>query len=1019
MLAIAPGCAASAAIAAAERWRAVIATVFQNYGREQGLPPLVPTAIAQDGDGFLWIGTQGGLVRWDGYRFREYDATPGAAYGLPGGWIEVLHADAAGRLWIGTAADGLARYDRDQDRFTSIPLGPAGSEPRHIGAIGDDGAGGIWVGADSGLYHLDANAAAGSGSRRDDADPPSLPGERVQAVRLDRAGRLWVGAQSGLLRLDPGAAGFARVPLAAPGGDPVAVSALFEDRDGRIWIGATQHGLYATDPGGSSPRPFGENDSEGRMLRTARVSAIAAAGDHEIWVATRATGIVAIDIVTGQTAHIRHDRLAPSSLAHDDIWAMASDHAGSVWVGGAGGLSYHPRDTGVVSNLFGDTTRANGVTDPDVASVLAAADGRIWLGFLTGGVDIVDPAAGRVAQMRPDSAQPETALPQDVVTEMTEADDGDIYVGTARGVYRVAQGSHDLRLAAFPGRDPHGFVRALLADGATLWIGGPDGLWRAPIGGGAPENAGSPDHGQFSGRSVFCLLRGSEGDLWIGAMDGLYRLELASGRIETINADPANPETLPAPLISSLVNDLQGRLWVGTFGGGIAVMTGRDPAGHPQFRRIGVAEGLPHPNVDRLLRDSAGMIWASTDDGLAVIDPNDFNVRAIGQANGAVLTVYWVKSGATDLWGEPLFGAKGGLAVVQPGPPAAASPPAPVAVTDIRIAGRSVAGGRFNGAGSAEPLLLTHDANSVALEFSALDFTAPEHDRYAYRLEGFDRDWTQTDATRRVAAYTNLPPGDYVLKLRGSNRDGEWAPPEREIPIRVLPAWRQTVWARLAFAAIILATLLAAMAEFVRRRTAYLRRRQAELEQLVAARTADLRAANDRLSELATTDPLTGCANRRRFMERARELVAIGRGRTPVSLAIMDLDNFKLINDSHGHPVGDEVLCAAARISRDHVRATELVGRIGGEEFAILMPNTRIAEALGLAERLRSALADAEIWAGGRKIRTTASLGLAEQQEGEEIDSLYARADAALYAAKQAGRNRVVIAAPSISPAIG
>jgi diguanylate cyclase (GGDEF)-like protein len=207
-----------------------------------------------------------------------------------------------------------------------------------------------------------------------------------------------------------------------------------------------------------------------------------------------------------------------------------------------------------------------------------------------------------------------------------------------------------------------------------------------------------------------------------------------------------------------------------------------------------------------------------------------------------------------------------------------------------------------------------------------------------------------------------------------------------------------------------MALTLAAMAAFVGRRTATLRRRQGELERQIAKRTADLQAANERLSELATTDPLTGCGNRRHFMERAHELMALGRRGMPMSLAIMDLDHFKLINDSHGHPIGDEVLRLAGRTAREQVRVTDLIGRIGGEEFAVLMPNTRAAAALTLADRLRAALADAELTVGDLTIRATASLGLAEQRDGEDFDGLYARADAALYAAKEGGRNRVVLA---------
>jgi diguanylate cyclase (GGDEF)-like protein len=555
-------------------------------------------------------------------------------------------------------------------------------------------------------------------------------------------------------------------------------------------------------------------------------------------------------------------------------------------------------------------------------------------------------------------------------------------------------------------------------DRGSLWIGGPDGLWRAPIEAGAPSERTPTDWRGLSDPNVFTMLGDEQGGLWIGTFNGLNHLDPRSGAIERIMADPERPSGLPGSLVSTLLIDRMGRLWVGIFGGGVAVMVGRDASRRPLFHRIGVQDGLPNANIDKLLMDGTGAIWASTDQGLAVIDPHDFRPRGIGGAYGGFLSIYWVKSGATDAWGEPMFGAAGGLAIMRPGLPAISNAPAPVVVTDVRIAGNPVEDvGRFNGAGSSRPLLLPPKRGSLEVEFAALDFSSPRRNRYAYRLEGFDRDWIATDSTRRLAAYTNLPPGDYVLALRGSNHDDAWSPDLR-IPIRVLAAWYQTPWAEIGFVVAALAGVTTTIAVLVLRRTASLRARQVELERQIATRTADLRAANERLSQLVTTDPLTGCANRRRFMERAEELAELGRRGVPMSLAMVDLDNFKRINDSHGHPVGDEVLKHVGQIMRDLVRSTDILGRVGGEEFGLLLPNTRLDAARILVERMRVALACVEITVGELDLRVTASLGLAEQDENESFQSLYARADAALYVAKTSGRDRVIIARAHRAPEV-
>src|SRR5579862_989226 len=186
-------CFVAAPATAGERWAELAATVFQNYGREQGLPHPVPTALAQDGDGFLWVGTQGGLGRWDGYRFRGYKLDPKDPFSLPDSWIQVLHADPQGRLWVGTGANGLARYDRDADHFVAIAAIHSPTGRTHIGAIADDGAGGLWVGTDAGLDHLDPATGAITVLHHDVQDPASLPDDQVGAVLQDREGRLWIG----------------------------------------------------------------------------------------------------------------------------------------------------------------------------------------------------------------------------------------------------------------------------------------------------------------------------------------------------------------------------------------------------------------------------------------------------------------------------------------------------------------------------------------------------------------------------------------------------------------------------------------------------------------------------------------------------------------------------------------------------------------------------------------------------------------------------------------------------------
>ncbi|MFM2043337.1 MAG: hypothetical protein RLY86_1913 [Pseudomonadota bacterium] len=1054
----------------AARWSPMAETVFQNTGRDQGLLHPVPTALAQDRDGFLWIGTQGGLARFDGYRFHPYRPDPSRPGSLPDGWIASLHVDPAGRVWIGTGAAGLFQYDRDRDLFRPVPLdaardaAPAGREDgrQHVAAITDDGAGGLWIATDDGLRHVAADGATVTPHRAGSPTAPGLPTAPAKAVLRDQAGTLWVGTSAGLVRRPSGADSFTPVAVGETG---TGITTLYQDRARRLWIGTRRRGLFRLDPDGDRTRPVGA----GTPLDSASVSAIVEATGEatgeavgeatgngagtvaeagEIWAGLRGSGVAAVNPVTGAVRMVRHDRTVPFSLPNDDVWDLLRDDAGSIWVATGGGLGHHPPQADIISTIVGVTGRATGLSGLDILSVLAARDGRVWLGYLDGGVDLVDPVAGRIAALRPNGGTPDRALPPDAIFALAETAAGTTLIGSRRGLYAVVRADDPptpgqavgqaermgVRLLTLPGRDPLASVTALAVDGTTLWVGGEeDGLKgydltgsdltgsdlgsHDPVAPGARLVFGPAESARLADQGINVIRRGAGNDLWVGTRDGLNRIDLATGGVERFAADPDNPAALPARFVSGLLLDQRNRLWVATFGGGIAVMTG------PGFRRLGPAEGLPHVNVGSLEMDGSGILWAGTDDGLARIDPESFEIRSVRRADGAALIDYMAGAGAAAPGGEVLLGSLGGLTVLRPGtlPPWTFQPP--VVVTDLRVGGVPVPVGRVNGGGdgsgggkAARPapvLRLLPDGNSLAVEFAALDFTAPGRNRYAYRLEGYDPDWVETEAGRRLAVYTNLPPGDYVLRLRATNRDGRWSERELALPVQVLPAWYERGWFWLAATVLLAAGSAAGVAGVIRWRTAWLRHRQTVLECQIAERTADLRAMNDRLALLATTDTLTGCANRRHFLERAEETVALaGRHGMPLSLAMLDLDEFKRVNDTFGHPGGDAILAMTGRILSAHMRTTDLIGRMGGEEFALLMPHTGLDGAGALAERLRMAVAEACAVVDGVSIRVTASLGVAELRPGDCFDDLFARADAALYAAKDQGRNRVITAPP-------
>ncbi|HKY93474.1 MAG TPA: two-component regulator propeller domain-containing protein, partial [Nevskiaceae bacterium] len=970
------------------RWFSLADTIFRNLGPEDGLPNRTVTAVAEDADGFLWVGTQGGLARWDGYRFRVFRAEPDDPHGLPDGFIDSLHTDREGRLWIGTRSRGLVRYDADRDRFQVYDATSAGLSHGSVRAIVDDGAGGLWIGTQAGLDRLPRNGSVVAHLQL--SDPGTLRTGAIESLLLDARGTLWIGTGHALFRRSRGMGAFTMVTMALPpGSDGAAVLAIEEDSTGGIWLG-TDQGAYV----------IGRNETAAQRVpgTPQRVNGIVESIPGEMWIGTDGHGLLAIDAKTRAARPIRHDASRPTSLSSDAVRTLYRDRAGQVWVGTSEGLGRHAAGGDSVLTLFGGTERSDGISERDVLSVLEAPDGRVWLGLYTRGVDVLDPGGTRVAALRPDPARPDTALPEDHVLALVAGGDS-VWMGTNKGLYRSDMAARTVSRVTFaPGR-PEMPVYSLLADDTGLWIGSyGGGLHRLDAATGGATLAVPAD--RLTDGRVVALAPAGRSQVWVGTLGGVNRLDPVSGEVERIVPDPRDPQSLSSGYVTSFVTDQRGRLWVSTLGGGINVLETRDLDGTPRFRRLGTDQGLPSSNVEKLIVDRQGRIWASADDGIAIIDPESFAVQVLRHAEGVGFPGYWVNAGTATSRGEVMFGGSGGLTIVRPDRLPSWDYRAPVVVTEIKSGGERVPTGPFNGNGSGTPITVTPGANSLSVEFALLDTSAPERNHYAYRLDGFDKQWIETDYTRRVASYTNLPPGDYALRLRASNRIGVWNEAVQVVPVRVLPAWYQSIWFKGGLGILGLLLLFA----IVRSRTSWLQHRQKILEALVTERTAELQLRTDELTEahhqleqIAYFDSLTGLANRRMFQtDLHRQVAQARRSRKHFTLLLIDLDRFKSVNDTLGHDAGDALLFEAGARFKASVRDSDFVARLGGDEFAILLPESYDREGIETVCRRIVQKFETPVPYGGQFIKTSPSIGVATYPDhGDTEERLFKSADIA------------------------
>jgi len=779
-------------------------TQFLRLGLEEGLSQATAMAVLQDRSGYLWIATEDGLNRYDGYGFSVLKHDPGDPHSLSDNYVVALLEDADGGIWAGTSDGGLNRYDPRTGRFTRYRHDtgdPASLSHDRITALALAADGGVWAGTyGGGLSRYDPRTGRFTRYQHAPDDPASLPSDYLWAVLVDRQGRLWAGTRNGLARLDGGAFTVYRPDpsdaAALPGGDVVA---LFEDTQGTLWVG-TDNGLGSLAPQADAFTVY------------------------------------------------RHDPGDPATLSRNAVSSVRRDRRGSVWVGTyGGGLNRLDPASGRFTRYRHDPTDATGLPDDYVSTVYESPDasGLLWVGTFSGGLARFNPAQDRFRLYRHDPADP-ASLIADYVRTFAETPDGALWVGTRDGLSR--QDPRTGRFTHFmatgrPGGLSASYVRALLTDReGTLWVGTAAGLNRydtmggtfdafphAPFSSSDPEanrvyvlleardglvwvgtrkglHAFDPRAGAYvrpagvgGGRGVegevIALAETADGALWAGTTGlGLFRVDPASGHVTPYRHDPNDAKTLSNDRILGILPAADGTLWVSTHSG----LNRFDPASG-RARRFTEADGLPAGLVYGALEDGDGRLWLPTNRGLARFDPATGRVRTYDASDGLQSNEFNQGAYYKARNGDLVVGGIRGFNRFAPAAITDNPHVPPIVLTRFRIFGDEVAQPLAEGG----VIRLTYRDAYFAFEFAALDFANPARNQYAYKLEGFDQGWHHA-GTRRYVSYTNLNGGRYVFRVRGSNNDGVWNEEGLAIPVVIVPPYWATWWFRGGLALLVL-----------------------------------------------------------------------------------------------------------------------------------------------------------------------------------------------------------------------
>lgn len=981
--------------AAEDPWSPFDMPWFDRVGVSDGLPHSLTTALAQDQRGLVWIGTQSGLVRYDGYRMQVFTATGGPKADLPDTYVRALLALPDGGMLIATNSGGLSRFDPQRNAFHTYPVGKGGTTSRKIYALARDGNDGVWVAGERGLDHLDLRT-------NQVVAVPTGPDTALRSfsVLQDRDGNLWLGNNNGLFVRRHGTHAFERAPRPAGNAAVEAVLSdgiwgLEEDHAGRLWVGSTQAGAVYRDADEHWHPVKGFSGFQQNRERRATVRDFVEVGADTIWLATDGSGVLAYTPSDGTLRAITHDTAMPSSLPGDAVRALMRDRSGNIWAATDLGVARNNAGARKAFTLLPSTRDERALASPNVRTIFVDSRRRVWLGMNAGNIDVIDLDHGVIRHLHLGGDQTRRD-----VQAFTEAPDGAIWVGT-QGLARIDPSTLAVQNSVVPALEASPVLH-LMPDGDRLLIATYDGVYRYDLRTHAVTHFGNdPNDPRSLASDTVRLIARVGSQIWYitGRGISIAANGLQDRNFENLLNRPNDPSSLPNNLASSITTDPQGNLWIGTYGG-LAMLESHATGEAYRFRRFDTSDGLTSDNVNAALSDDLGNLWVSLPNGISMMDGNTHAVHNLGARDGLHVASYVYAAAARAPDGELLFGGLGGLTVLRPAwqPPDASD--APLAVTQAAINGNPLPFGQLPRPG--ESLRLRAHNRSLRVDFALLDFQAPADTSYSYRLDGLDEDWVAIPrGSLPTAMYTNLPHGDYVLRLRAQTQGMQPRMIESTLAVAVEPRWYETIAALVGFGALLLALLYVV----TQLRTLYLRRQAQQLQQQVDLRTQDLLIANQRLDELASTDSLTGALNRRRFFELAED-VRKASSEGEACIALLDLDGFKAINDTHGHLAGDAVIRHVAHAIRHQCRGVDLVGRYGGEELVICLPNTALTAGMVIAECIRGAIAGAPFEHDGETILVTISIGVAAYHEGESLSQWLSRADTALYEAKHNGRNR-------------
>jgi PAS domain S-box-containing protein len=833
--------------------------MFERLSVEQGLSQSQVMSLCQDSQGFMWIGTRNGLNRYDGYEFVQYTKIKDDSTSVSDNLINALFEDRDGNLWIGSG-NGLNRFDPSTRSFVRYFHSPSDANTlsnNHIQVIAQDKEGNLWIGTSWGLNRYDSETRTFSRRYFGISGPDSADHNRIWDVIAIPDGRLVIATDAGLRFFNPKSGEFSLLqhhPGSASSISSNQVRRLLYDEPGLIWIG-TLGGLCMLDLKSGIISKIAHDPDNPNTISRDGVTALLKDRFGDLWVGTE-WGLNRYDSKTGQWNRYFYEPDDPYSLSNNHVSVIYESQSGILWFGTYNwGLNkYVPAKQVFQYYPAFSIHDATGYIDHNVISLFQSPNEIFWIGTY-GGLFQWDRRQNRIRHYYSETRSNRAPIGAFIQT-IQEDQDGFVWIGSSKSD-RSGLSRYNPRNETFLHyqHDPENRFSISSNDVNVVLVDRTGTLWIGTDGGGLNRYDPSSnrfihyttdynDTSRIAGNWINTLLEDHAGMLWIGTDQGISRLNKEKQVFRNYRYHPDDPAALVGQRITALFEDSRNRFWIATENG--LNLMDRESGLFTTYNALEIASSAI---IYSILEDRSGLLWLGTSSGLLSFDPDSKSFHEYDESDGLHVVDFNAGSALRSPDGELFFGGKSGLIGFYPEQIQSGDYVPPVVITDVRVSNQLLPA-HFLQKGS-DPIRLGHRDRSLSFEFVTLDYTCPLKNQYLYMLEGFDSEWIRA-GERRFANYTNLNPGKYTFRVKGSSVYDVWNEKGAQVTFVIVSPFWQTVWFRFLVILFVCAMIYSGYRYRMRRHE----RREKELTEEVDHRTRELAQSRGEYQRLYDDAPV-------------------------------------------------------------------------------------------------------------------------------------------------------------------